>query len=187
MWHFARNISQSEIEGAASIRELLQATTRRLLIVSAVFCLACALVLTSGWDDNRVPLLMFSILVVGLLFALAYRLSQQYYLLAWLVWMAAMVVVILLGSWLLRNPSLVLLSSVLPLLAVITISGRAGLAAEAIVIALVWVVTQLPFDQPLTASQALAGDRRRGLLWTAGMGSQQRAAGRGGMVHIELR
>jgi signal transduction histidine kinase/CheY-like chemotaxis protein len=155
MWHFARNISQSEIEGASSMRELLQSTTRRLLIVSAVFCLACALALTSGWDDNRVPLLMFSILVVGLLFTLAYRLSQQYYLLASLVWMAAMVVVILMGSWLLRNPSLVLLSSILPLLALITISGKAGLAAEAIVVALVWVVAQLPFDQPLAASQAL--------------------------------
>ena len=105
MWHFARNVSQSEIEGAANIQQSVQATTRRLLIVSAVFCLACALVLTGGWDDNRVPLLMFSILVVGLLFALAYQLSQQYYLLAWLVWMATMVLVILLGSWLLRNPS----------------------------------------------------------------------------------
>ncbi len=155
MWHLARNIGQSEAERASTMWELLQSTTRKLLIVSAVCCLLCGLLLSGRWDGSRILGLMAGILVVGLIFILAYRLLQRYYLPALLVWSVGIVAAILLGSWLLQNPGLVLLTSVLPLVAVILISDWAGMAAEALVIALAWAVTQAPFVRPLAMDQAL--------------------------------
>lgn len=155
MWHFAHNFTQSKFEHALTIRDLLGATTRKLVIISAVFWLACALVFTSEWSSRRIPALMISIFVIGLIFTLAYKLVARYYRLALLCWLAGMVLAILLGSWLLQNPELVLLSSVLPLIAVITVSGWAGLMTEVVVVALVWIVTQGPFGNALPPGQAL--------------------------------
>jgi len=155
MWHYARNLAQSETEHAATIRDLLRSTLRKLLIVSAVFWLACALLFTSLMDSLRIPGLMTGILVVGLLFTLAYRLLPRFYLAAFICWLAGTIVAIVVGSWLLQNPGLMLLSSVLPLVAVITVSGWAGVAVEAVVIALVWAATRVPFGNPLPTDHAL--------------------------------
>ncbi len=155
MWHFARELAQSEIEHAATMQELLHATIRRLLMVSAAFWLLCALLFTSTWGVDRLLGLMAGMVVIGLIFALAYHWLPRYRLGALVLWLAGMVVAIVLGSWLLQNPALVLLSIVLPLIAVITVSGWAGVAAETIVIALVWIAAQVPFGAGLPADQAL--------------------------------
>jgi len=155
MWHFARYLAQSEIEHAATMQELLRATIRRLLLVSAAFWLLCALLFTSTWGVNRLLGLMAGIIVIGLIFALAYQWLPRHHLGALVLWLLGMVVAILLGSWLVQNPALVQLSMVLPLIAVITVSGWAGIAAEVVVIALVWMTTQAAFGAALPTDQAL--------------------------------
>ncbi len=155
MWHFARELAQSEIEHAATMQELLRATIRKLLIVSAAFWLLCALLFTSTWSVDRLLGLMAGLVVLGLIFALAYQLLPRHHLWALVLWLAGMVVAILLGSWLVQNPALVQLSMVLPLIAVITVSGWAGIVAEIVVIALVWMTTHAFFGAGLATDQAL--------------------------------
>ena len=155
MWHLVRTLAQSEIEHAATMQDMLHATIRKLLIVSALFWLVCALIFSSNWGGERILSLMVGILVVGLIFALAYQLVPRFYSLALLCWLVGMVTAILLCSWLLQNTSVVLFSSVLPLIAVITVSQGAGLAMEFLVIALALLATRLHWGVALPADQAM--------------------------------
>jgi signal transduction histidine kinase/CheY-like chemotaxis protein len=155
MWHLIQKLPQSEVEYGETMRELLRSIIRRLVIVSALFWLACALLFTGDWGGDRIPGLLAGILVVGLSFALAYQLVDRFYLPALLCWLMGTVTAILLGTWLLQNPSLLLLSSVLPLIAVIAVSGWAGIVVEVVVILLVWLATRGLLGAPLPIDQAL--------------------------------
>lgn len=155
MWHLAQTLTQSNVEHAPAMQSLLRSTIRKLVLVSAAFWLVSALLFTGEWPGSRIPSLMTSLLMVGLFLLLAYRLVERAYLLALLSWFAGMVSAILAICWLLQAPLLVLLSSVLPLIAVVTLSGWAGVATEGVVVALVWVVAQGPFGKPLPIDQSL--------------------------------
>jgi signal transduction histidine kinase/CheY-like chemotaxis protein len=171
MWLLARNISHSKVEDAATLRESLQSTIRNLMVVSAIFCLTCVVFLTSDWAGSRILWLLIGILAVGLIFAGANYLLKKHTLLSLILWMAGIVVIILAGCWLMQKPGLVVLSTILPLIAVVTISGWAGVALEGIVIALVWIASQGPFGGPLPPDQAVmivgAGAFSGLLGWTA--------------------
>ncbi|MCE7983109.1 MAG: response regulator [Caldilinea sp. CFX5] len=154
MWHFIHTLAQSELDLAATMQELLRATIRRLLLVSALFWLLCALVFTTQWPGDRILALMLGILGIGGLFALAYHLLAHDSLPALALWLLGMVAAIGLSSWLAQNPQIWLLSCLLPLIAVITVSGWAGIATEVVVIALM-AGAQLFGAAPLPADQAL--------------------------------
>ncbi|MBX3012760.1 MAG: response regulator [Caldilineaceae bacterium] len=139
MWYFLRQLAQSDGALAASMQELLRATLQRLLMVSALFWLSCALLFTTRWAGDRIFGLMAGLGVIGLVFALAYRLVRGYELGAWVVWLLGMAGATLLSSWLMQDPNLLLLSSVLPLVAVITISRWAGVLTEGVLGLLLWL------------------------------------------------
>lgn len=202
MWHLIRTLAQSELELAATMQELLRATIRRLLLVSALFWLVCAVVFTTQWPGERILLLMVGILGIGALFAVAYQLLARDSLLALAAWLTGMVAAISLSSWLAQNPHLLLLGSVLPLIAVITVSGWAGLLTEAVVVALVWraeplFAAPLPLDLALLimvvgAFSGLLGWAARGELlavaeWSlAGFGEARRHLEEGREQRLEL-
>ena len=153
MWQLVQDIYKSDFERASSILDLLKSTTYHLLVVSDVFWLACVLLLSDAWNSNRILWLFGSILVVGLIFAFAHFLLKNHFLAGLVIWMAGLMIAILLGCWLLQKPEILLLSSVLPLIAVITISGRAGVIVEGINILVVWLVMPALIDQPYPADQ----------------------------------
>ncbi len=155
MWQLARTLQARDTTQAATIHELLRATVRKLLAVSAVGWLLCALFFTTGWDGARIVGLMGVILLIGLLFGLAYWLLTPHYLAALGLWLLGMLLALGLGSWLLRDPALLFLSSIFPLVAVMTISGWAGLVVTAGVTAFLWVATTSLLGAPLPVNTAL--------------------------------
>ncbi|HRA65648.1 MAG TPA: ATP-binding protein, partial [Caldilinea sp.] len=171
MWHFERKTAHSQIEHAATMRELLQATAGNLVIVSGVFWLVCAVILTANWSGERIVGLLICVAVVAAVFVGAHRLIARHYLVALLLWLSGTLLAILWGSVLLQNPYVMLLTAVLPLVAVITISSWAGIAVQLIVVGLVWGVSQTIYGAPLAGSTALiviAAGVFSGLLgWTA--------------------
>ncbi len=154
MWQLAQTLQEREPTQAATIRELLRATVQKLLTVSAGSWLLCALFFTTGWDGSQILRLMTGLLLIGLLYALAYRLLACAYLAALTLWLLAMVLALAIGCWLLQDPRLFLLSSVFPLVAVMTIGGWAGYFVGAGVAALLWGATQGIFGIPLALDQA---------------------------------
>jgi signal transduction histidine kinase/CheY-like chemotaxis protein len=155
MYHLANNISRSEIERASSMWELLQGTLSNLIVASAIFFFGASLLLTTGWDGYRLPGL-FAVMITGTgLFALARVLLPKHALGGLFVWFASILFLVGAAAWLMRDPGVVLLASVLPLIAVITVGLWAGIAAQAALIGLVWVLLQAPFGVPLPPNLAL--------------------------------
>ena len=186
MWLLARNIAHSKVEDASTIEESLYSTIRSLLIVSAAFCLACVPFLTSDWSGPRILGLMIGILIVGLTFALANYLLKKDHLLGLMTWTVGIVLTLLTACWLMQKPSLILLSAVLPVIAVITIGGWAGLAAEGIVIVLVWIVSRAFFGGPLPLDPGDPDQWHGSIQRIAGLDSHARTTQGGAMVHVQF-
>lgn len=155
MWHFERRTAQSQIEHAGTMRELLQATARHLVIASGIFWLVNAVVITSEWSGDRITGLIVCMATVGATYAIAYRLIPRSFLAAIALWLGGTVMAILWSSLLLQDPYVILLVSVLPLVAVITVSGWAGSVMQLIVIALVWGVSNTAYGAPLHGTTGL--------------------------------
>ena len=155
MWQLAQTVAGQDTTQAATIHELLRTTVRKLLTVSAVGWLLCALFFTTGWDDTQIVGLMGAILLLVLIFGLAYGLLARHYLGALGLWLVGMAVALVLGSWLLGEPALLLLSGSLPLVAVMTISGWAGVLTLAGVALLLWGATTGLISAPLPMTTAL--------------------------------
>ncbi len=155
MWQLAQTLQKHDVTQAATMHELLRATVRKLLTVSTVGWLSGALFFTTGWTGAQMIGLMVGILLLGLLFGLAYRLLAHAYLAALGLWWVGMVLALLLGSWLLQDPNLLLLSSVFPLVAVMTMSGGAGVVAAIGVAGILWGATTGVGGVPLPVNTAL--------------------------------
>ena len=165
----ANENDQAELTKALS--ELLQATVRNLVIAGGLFWLVASLLATSDWSGLRIMEMLISLFAVGLLLVLSYRLSAHHYIPALAIWLAAMLLAIWAGSWLLQRPDLCLLGVVLPLVAAITISGWAGIMAELALLVLIGLLAQTTWGAAWAASQALlvlvAGALSALLGWTA--------------------
>jgi signal transduction histidine kinase/CheY-like chemotaxis protein len=155
MWQLARTLQTGDATQAATIHELLRVTVYKLLTISAVGWLCCALFFTTRWSGPQVLGLMVGIVLLGLFFALAYRLLARWYLVALALWAVGTVTALVVGSWLRNDATLLLLSSVFPLVAVMMLNGWAGVVAFAGVGALLWIAGQGLIAAPLPSDTAL--------------------------------
>ncbi|MEZ4673065.1 MAG: hypothetical protein R2932_02335 [Caldilineaceae bacterium] len=142
MWQLARTLQTENPTQAATMQELLRSTVYKLLTVSTAAWLIGAPLFSSAWSGPQILWLMAGLLGVGALFGLAYRVLARRYLLALTLWLVGMALALLLGSWLLRQPTLLLLASSFPLIAVLTVSGWAGVVTTAGVLGTLWAATQ---------------------------------------------
>ena len=154
MWHFERKTAQSQIEHAATMRDLLQTTARNLIVIGSIFWLVCAVVLTGDWGIDRILSLFLWMISVGAIFVVAYYLILRNYLAGLLLWLAGTLLAIVWWSWMLQSPYVLLFTTILPLIAVITISSWAGLVMQVVVILLVWVVGQTTFGAPIAGASS---------------------------------
>lgn len=155
MWQLARTLQTHDPTQAATMHELLRTTVYKLLTVSAVGWLLGALFFTTSWSGPQILGLMAGLLLLGLLFGLAYRLLAHAYLATLGIWLVSMVGALLLGSWLLQEPAFLLLSSILPLVAVMTVSGWGGLLTAVGVGMGLWAAANGLFGPPLPVKLAL--------------------------------
>jgi signal transduction histidine kinase/CheY-like chemotaxis protein len=145
MYYLAQTIARYEIERASAMLELFQSTTRKLLILSTVFWLCGTLLVSGKWGGDKIPLLLCTLLVTGIVFWFSASLLGTRDLPALIGWMIGSVIAILAGSWLMEMPSLILLGSFLPLVAVILIDFWGGTITLAGLCGLVWLLGQ-PFS-----------------------------------------
>ena len=140
---------------SATVYAWLGATLYKLLTVSAIGWLLYVLPLSIDWDGTQIGNLMAIIAVVALPFALAYHfLGRNQYRWAYALWLTGVALAIVLASWLLASPLVLVFSSVLPLVAVITIGNWAGVAMTLGLGALVWAATVGLLGVPLSVGEA---------------------------------
>jgi len=171
MWYGLRKSPEAESEFVHSATELLQSTSRHLILTTGGVYLAWHLVATVTWPDTLGRPTWLITPVVVLTVALSLWLLSRQLLAAQAVWQAGLTVAITLGVYLFRQPQVAFLYALLPLMAVVTVGWPAGILAEAVVASLVWWMARSPIMPPLPATHALAivtGGAFAGLLgWTA--------------------
>ena len=171
MWYGLRKSPEAESEFVRSATELLQSTSRYLILTTGGIYLAWHLVATVTWPDTLGQHIWPITPVVALTFALSLWLLPKQLLAAQAVWQAGLAVAITLATYLFQQPQVAFLYALLPLMAVVTVGWPAGVLAEAVVALLVWWIVRSPIMPPLPATHALAivsGGAFAGLLgWAA--------------------
>jgi signal transduction histidine kinase/CheY-like chemotaxis protein len=171
MWHTLKISREAHTDFVASVRELLQSTFRNLIITTGGIYLIWYFATTSLPPEQfSLKFLPLTVLIV-LTCALSLWLLTKRLLIAQAVWQAGLAVSIVWGLYLSQEPLIVFFYALLPLMAVVTVGGLAGLLAEGLVIALVLWLANIPSMPSLPLSfifGVIIGGAFSGLLgWTS--------------------
>ena len=149
MQRILRTPSGTDRQLIETMDALSRSATRNVLVVGAVFPLT-ALIILAG---NASPNIMFALLGIGAALVaatvLADRLLPSHYVGGQILWQLTLILGGAVALWLLRRPESVFVYTTLPLLAVITLGWPAGLAAELLVVLLIWGAGRLGLLSPL--------------------------------------
>lgn len=135
--------------------DLQRATVRNLILTSSLFWLLAVLFVTVGWSGMQILTVLMCLLPVGILFFVAYRLSAYSHRRAFFAWLSGMTIAIVAGAYFLAAPYLLFLAAALPLLAAVILGGRAAIAVQLSLIALVWFTLHTPWEVAWGGDQAL--------------------------------
>jgi signal transduction histidine kinase/CheY-like chemotaxis protein len=153
--------SRADPEFARATGELMQSTTRNLIVTTGAIYFLWHLVATLAWPDRLGGRVWLTTLAVLGTCGLAYWLLERNLLASQVVWQVGLALSILLAVQLFRQPMIAALCALLPLVSTVTIGWPAGLAAEAAVVAIgLWLAGRpdlQPFPSPYVAGIVIGG------------------------------
>jgi signal transduction histidine kinase/CheY-like chemotaxis protein len=155
MLYAVRMSSQHRPEFASSARELIEATSRSLVTVVALICLAWQFVAVVALPHDLIVKIVPIALLIAADCVLVLWLLQGRLLLAQLVWQIGLAGAITLAIVVFEQPLLGVFYAFLPLVATITVSWLFGLLVEGLVIGLVWWLTHGLLGPALTPATGL--------------------------------
>jgi signal transduction histidine kinase/CheY-like chemotaxis protein len=171
MWCGLRKSPEADSEFVRSAIELLQSTSRHLIITTGGVYLAWHLVATVTWPNTIGWTVWLITPVVVLTVALSLWLLPRQLLAAQVVWQMGLAAAITLAVTMFREPQIAFFYALLPLMAVVTVGWPAGVLVEALVIGLTWWLSRNPGVPPVPAAYSMAivaGGALTGLLgWAA--------------------
>jgi len=156
MWYGLWMSPNAAPEFVSSATELLQSTSRRIVLITGGLYVAWQLAAamtwpeTIGWDGWPITL------VVVLAFVLSLWLLPKWLLASQVIWQIGVAGAVTLALYTFRQPVIGCLYALLPLMAVVTAGWPAGLLAEGLVIGLVWWLAHSPAMPPLPLAYTLA-------------------------------
>lgn len=155
MWHTLRMAPRERSDSAFAATELLRSTSRSV-ILTAGGIYAAFVYATAIWPE-RLAMQVWPILpLIILTCVLALHLLSRHFLLAQMVLHVGLAASIALGTYISRQPEVVLFVALLPLMAVVAAGWPFGLVAECLVIALVWWLSLSPVMPPISIGVGLA-------------------------------
>ena len=171
MWYGLRVSPKTDPDFVRSATELLQSTSRYLIVTIGGVYLAWHLVATVTWPDTIGWNVWLITPLVALTFALSLWLLPKHLLAAQAAWQVGLAASIALAVIMFRQPLIAFFYTLLPLMAVVTVGWPAGLLAEGMVTLLVWWLSHSPGVPPLSTAYGpaiVAGGAFTGLLgWAA--------------------
>jgi len=166
MWFGLRMSSKANADLVSAVADLLESTSRVLILTTSGICLAWYLVgALVGWPMASLGSTFLVALVVITVAAVALYVLPQRLLAAQVWWLVGVGGVVVLAAYLFRRPEIAFLFALLPLMAVVTVGWPAGLLAQGFVVVGVWWLSRtllsgsLPFSYGLgiVAGGAVAG------------------------------
>jgi signal transduction histidine kinase/CheY-like chemotaxis protein len=167
MWHTLRASPGATVDFARSAADLLQSMSRSLILAVGGLYLAWHVSSIVTWPDEMSWRMWLTTLVVAPTLAISLLLLPRRFLAAQLVWHAGLAAAITLAVHTFQEPLIGFLYALLPLMAVVMVGWPAGLAAEGLLIVLVWWSGSGPLllRSPITVSAAIvAGGAVSGVL-----------------------
>jgi signal transduction histidine kinase/CheY-like chemotaxis protein len=137
MWYRLPMSPMADPDFARSATELLQSTSRHIVLATGGVYLAWHLVATVTWPGAFGWSIWLVALVVALTLAISLRLLPRQWLAAQAIWQMGLVAAITLAAYVLQRQELAFFYALLPLMAVVTVGWPAGLLVEILVIVLV--------------------------------------------------
>jgi type IV secretory pathway TrbD component len=137
MWYRLPMSPMADPDFARSATELLQSTSRRIVLATGGVYLACHLVATVTWPGAFGWGIWLVALVVALTLAISLELLPRQWLVAQAIWQMGLVTAITLAAYVLQRQEMAFFYVLLPLMAVVTVGWPAGLLVEILVIVLV--------------------------------------------------
>jgi len=166
MWYGLRMSSKANADFVSAMTDLLQSTSRVLILTTSGICLAWYLVgALVDWPMASLGSTFLVALVVIAVAAVALYVLPKRLLAAQVWWLVGVGGVVVLAAYLFRRPEIAFLFALLPLMAVVTVGWPAGLLAQGFVVVGVWWLSRtllqgsLPFSYGLgiVAGGAVAG------------------------------
>jgi signal transduction histidine kinase/CheY-like chemotaxis protein len=137
MWYPLRKPSEARADFVAATSELLQTTSRNLIIATGVAYMAWYLVATIMWPEELSWNVMLVSPIVLVTCVLSIRFLPEHHVIAQTVWQIGLAVAITLATIRFQQPMVGFFYTLLPLMAAVTVGWQGAFLAEASVIALV--------------------------------------------------
>jgi signal transduction histidine kinase/CheY-like chemotaxis protein len=155
MWYGLRMSDRTDPDLLSAVSELLQMTSRILILATGGVYLAWYFLGMEGRGKLAVRLAPITMVVV-LASSLALWLLSRRLLLAQAIWQAGLAAAIALAMYVSRVPEVAFLYVLLPLLTTVTVNWLGGLLAEGVVIALLWWASRSSFMPTLPFGYGVA-------------------------------
>jgi len=156
MWYGLRMSPQDDADFGPAAAELLQSTSRNLIVITGTFYLAWYFLATDALPPDLVFDLFPIVVIAAVTYGLALRLFRRWPLGAQVVWEVGFVIIVTLAVYVSQQPALAFSYALLPLMAAVTMHWLAGLFAEGVVVGLVWWLSHSPAMPAMSLGYALA-------------------------------
>jgi signal transduction histidine kinase/CheY-like chemotaxis protein len=155
MWYRLHMSPETDPDFVRSATELLQSTSRHIILTTGCVYLVWHLVAIVTWPNKMGWDAWLVTLAIALTFALSLRLLPRQLVVAQAVWQMGLAGAITLAVYVFQRHEIAFFYTLLPLMAVVTVGWPGGLLAEALVIALVWWLFHNPVTLLLPVSYGL--------------------------------
>ena len=156
MWFGLRMSSKANADLVSAVADLLESTSRVLILTTSGICLAWYLVgALVDWPMASLGSTFLVALVVIVVAAVALYVLPKRLLAAQVWWLVGVGGVAVLAAYLFRRPEIAFLFALLPLMAVVTVGWPAGLLAQGFVVVGVWWLSSTLLQGSLSFSYGL--------------------------------
>jgi len=155
MWYTLSLSPETRSDLVRSALELLQSTSRALIVATGSIYLAWHLLTTVFYTEQLGWNVAFITPVVLLTCALSLWLLRGRFLVAQAVWQIGLATAITLAIYVFQQPAVGFFYALLPLMAVVTVGWPAGLLVEALVGGLLWWIPRMAGMPPFPAFYGL--------------------------------
>ena len=172
MWYALRKSARADPDFVSTATELLQSTSRNLILTTGGACLVWHLIATVTWPDTFGWNVWLITPVVALALVISLWVLPRRPVAAQVVWQIGLAAAFALAVWRFQEPQIAFLYSLLPLMAVVTVGWPGALLSEGVVVASVWWLARSPMMPYMTNAHGMAiiaGGAFTGLLgWATG-------------------
>ena len=156
MWYPLRKSSEARADFVVPATELMQSTSRNLILATIIAYTAWYLVATVMWPEELAWNVMLVTPVVLLTCILSIRLLPKRLLTAQAIWQVGLAAAITLSAVRFQQPMIAFFYPLLPFIAAVTVGWEATLLVEAMVIALVFGLSSTSLLPSLSISYCAA-------------------------------